>query len=507
MYLNGRGILLILLAVFATCNCNITDSKEGILDTDESVGKSDSEFPDDIFTHEQRKHGAILFHIFVSLYFFLVIALVCNDYFIPSVICICQDLHLSEDVAGATFMAIATSAPELFVNVIGTFLTETDLGVGTVVGSAVFNTLGVAACGGLAAAKAIPLDVYPLGRDCLIYILVIALLTGILWDDVIYWYEALILIILYVLYFVFMFTENRIISIAKKVFPYTKKSFASVGSDSRELLTDNKSESDIFTGKERDLGYGTYTSRYSIGSETVVTVDAGLQKKDIDKGVTQKQNEDQDDKKNNNNLCSAPKGSISLLWWLFSWPVKLILWMSIPDCKMYRRLYPVTFFMCIVWIGISSYVVSWMMTICGETFGFSDAIMGITLLAIGGSMPEACSSVINAKRGSGSMSISNAIGANTLDILLCLGMPWFIKTVLPHSMRGGPVFIESPSLVYNNAIQIACVIVLFLAASANKYRLNKTLGVICLILYLFFIIFIMLNEMNVFKLNSTARSQ
>lgn len=65
------------------------------------------------------------------------------------------DLHLSPDVAGATFMATATCAPELFVNVIGTYLTESDLGIGTVVGSAVCNILGVTACAGLAASKVV----------------------------------------------------------------------------------------------------------------------------------------------------------------------------------------------------------------------------------------------------------------------------------------------------------------------------------------------------------------
>lgn len=69
------------------------------------------------------------------------------SFFLPT------DLKLSPDVAGATFMATATCAPELFVNIIGTFLTESDLGLGTVVGSAVFNTLGVATCAGLAAKK------------------------------------------------------------------------------------------------------------------------------------------------------------------------------------------------------------------------------------------------------------------------------------------------------------------------------------------------------------------
>lgn len=58
---------------------------------------------------------------------------------------------MSNDVAGATFMATATSAPELFVNVIGTFITEGDIGIGTIVGSAVFNILAIAACCGLSA--------------------------------------------------------------------------------------------------------------------------------------------------------------------------------------------------------------------------------------------------------------------------------------------------------------------------------------------------------------------
>lgn len=48
-------------------------------------------------------------------------------------------------------MSIATSAPELFVNIIGTFITQSDIGIGTVVGSSLFNTLGVASLGGLAA--------------------------------------------------------------------------------------------------------------------------------------------------------------------------------------------------------------------------------------------------------------------------------------------------------------------------------------------------------------------
>lgn len=71
---------------------------------------------------------------------------------------------MKEDIAGATFMAMASSSPELFINCIGTFVTEGDIGVGTIVGSAVFNVLAVPACCGLFAnmvTSSVFLDYYP----------------------------------------------------------------------------------------------------------------------------------------------------------------------------------------------------------------------------------------------------------------------------------------------------------------------------------------------------------
>lgn len=50
-------------------------------------------------------------------------------------------------------MAAAASSPELFINSVGTFITKSDLGVGAIVGSAVFNVLAVPACCGLFAGK------------------------------------------------------------------------------------------------------------------------------------------------------------------------------------------------------------------------------------------------------------------------------------------------------------------------------------------------------------------
>ena len=64
-------------------------------------------------------------------------------------------MGISPDVAGATFMAAGGSAPELFTSIIGVFIAKTDVGIGTIVGSAVFNILFVIAACAFAAKEAL----------------------------------------------------------------------------------------------------------------------------------------------------------------------------------------------------------------------------------------------------------------------------------------------------------------------------------------------------------------
>uniref|UniRef100_A0A224XB83 Putative k+-dependent ca2+/na+ exchanger nckx1 n=1 Tax=Panstrongylus lignarius TaxID=156445 RepID=A0A224XB83_9HEMI len=454
------------------------------------IKEETSDFPEDLFSKQQRQNGAILLHIFCGLYCFIIIAFVCNDYFLPSVDCICQDLKLSKDVAGATFMAFATSAPELFVNVIGTFLTESDLGVGTVVGSAVFNTLGVAACGGLAALAVIPLEVWPLARDCGIYMFVVSVLTFILWDEKVEWFEALALLFLYVIYCFVLFCQQRLQSAAISMLR-NKNSFHS--HSSTVALACNK---DMSTGTYRPFHHHGEVIGWEKRPSSVKPEDV----KSVGDTATTSGDTGSESTEFSVNPCTPPPGRWwTKVWWAFSWPVALALHLTVPDCRTKRSRYPFTFIMCVFWIGASSYMVSWMMTIVGDTLGISDSVMGLTLVAIGGSMPEASTSIINARLGIGSMTISNALGGNTLDILLSLGLPWFIKTLLPPSLDGGPVIIESASVVYNNVAQLACVAVLFITAAVNKFKMDRKLGFVCLAMYLLFICFIVAVEVDVFQ--------
>uniref|UniRef100_A0A8C5EZX9 Sodium/calcium exchanger membrane region domain-containing protein n=1 Tax=Gouania willdenowi TaxID=441366 RepID=A0A8C5EZX9_GOUWI len=134
------------------------------------------EFPRDYFTNQERVEGAVGLHVLFAVYMFYALALVCDDYFVPSLEKICERLNLSEDVAGATFMAAGSSAPELFTSVIGVFITKGDVGVGTIVGSAVFNILCIIGVCGIFSVQVIHLSHWPLLRDSFYYTLSISAL-------------------------------------------------------------------------------------------------------------------------------------------------------------------------------------------------------------------------------------------------------------------------------------------------------------------------------------------
>lgn len=62
--------------------------------------------------------------------------------------------------------------------------------------------------------------------------------------------------------------------------------------------------------------------------------------------------------------------------------------------------------------------------------GIPDTVMGLTFVAAGVSVPDALSSIAVIKEGYGDMAVSNAVGSNVFDILICLGLPWFIQTTI-----------------------------------------------------------------------------
>lgn len=86
--------------------------------------------------------------------------------------------------------------------------------------------------------------------------------------------------------------------------------------------------------------------------------------------ITEVSTDSNDDQDNSFKLLQFPmgKGWFAQVSWIITWPIHLIFRFTIPDCEnpKFKKWFPVTFSMCIVWIGSLSYLVAWFITVVGE---------------------------------------------------------------------------------------------------------------------------------------------
>lgn len=173
-----------------------------------------------------------------------------------------------------------------------------------------------------------------------------------------------------------------------------------------------------------------------------------------------------------------------------------LLSLTIPDCKKRPSLFLVSFLMSIVWTGVFSYVTVWMVTLIGFTFGISDSVMGITLLAAGTSVPDAYASVLAARAGHADMAVSNSIGSNVFDILIGLALPWFLETAVVRPASYSTV--KSMGLTYVVILLFLTLFAAILILHLNKWKLNPRIGYSFLTVYAIFLAIAFMLEFNVF---------
>uniref|UniRef100_A0A8C9VI31 Solute carrier family 24 member 3 n=1 Tax=Scleropages formosus TaxID=113540 RepID=A0A8C9VI31_SCLFO len=476
------------------------------------------EFPRDLFSPQERTRGALLLHVLCAVYMFYALALKISEW-----------LHLSEDVAGATFMAAGSSAPELFTSIIGVFITKGDVGVGTIVGSAVFNILCIIGICGIFAGQVV------------MYCWFKGVRGGISFCRL----ESLVLILMYLLYILIMkyvhepervllfltpasvlmvdellsmqphqlsFSEASMrVMITSHFSPRTRISMASrmLISERQRLISArslSNSDSDVtvkvpgrrsldsgLPGMERGLKgrCGWDADEDGRGLET------GTNTENKDYKNDEEEEEDEEDK----GLFvpfHVPARSCDKLQWLLSWPLCLLLFLTVPNCTSprWQRCFVLTFLTSTLWIAAFSYVMVWMVTIIGFTLGIPDVIMGITFLAAGTSVPDCMASLTVVRQGLGDMAVSNSIGSNVFDILMGLGLPWTIKTLVID--YGSYIHINSKGLIFSVELLLASVFLAVLGVHLNKWKLDRRLGLGCLLLYSVFLCFSILIEFNMF---------
>jgi K+-dependent Na+/Ca+ exchanger-like protein len=147
---------------------------------------------------------ASLFLSFYLLYF------VSEHYFIPALDKIGERLKMTSDISGATLMAAGSSAPELAVVIVSVVKAgnHVAIGVGTIVGSALFNLFIITGVAMIIKNKA-KLIWQPLARDLLFYAISVILLVWFFADGSINITEALIFVGGYGIYILAIYGLKR----------------------------------------------------------------------------------------------------------------------------------------------------------------------------------------------------------------------------------------------------------------------------------------------------------
>lgn len=117
------------------------------------------------------------------------------------------------------------------------------------------------------------------------------------------------------------------------------------------------------------------------------------------------------------------------------------------------------------------------------TLGVTEGFIGLTLIALGTSLPELAVSVTAAKKGHGEIALGNVLGSNIVNILFILSLSSFFS---PLSLSAFESFFIGPLMVL-----LSFLLIIFIAV---KNRLRKIHGVIFLFIYLIFLAGTVLNQ-------------
>ena len=103
------------------------------------------------------------------------------------------------------------------------------------------------------------------------------------------------------------------------------------------------------------------------------------------------------------------------------------------------------------------------------------------------------------------MAVSHSLGSNVFDILLCLGLPWIIRTLMYE--HDSTIEINSAGMFLSCIILLIVMIVMYVLFIYFKFVLGKCLGYIMIALYsLFLTITVSIELINFFHPNLPAIS-
>jgi cation:H+ antiporter len=119
-------------------------------------------------------------------------------------------------------------------------------------------------------------------------------------------------------------------------------------------------------------------------------------------------------------------------------------------------------------------------SLIAKAWGMSDTLVGLTIVAIGTSLPELVTSITASKKGDSGIALGNAVGSCLFNILFILGIA---STLTPIN--------AVPELIIDTAILIFVTIMILIVAKTGK-KTNRAEGIVCVALYIIYTIYIIM---------------
>ncbi|MFO7563114.1 MAG: calcium/sodium antiporter [Enhygromyxa sp.] len=135
----------------------------------------------------------------------------------------------------------------------------------------------------------------------------------------------------------------------------------------------------------------------------------------------------------------------------------------------------------------SSRAVVWGASTIASALGVSDLIIGLTIVAIGTSLPELASTAMSAVKGEHAMAIGNVIGSNIFNLVAVLPFPAFLD----------PGELDPGLLERDYAVMGGLTVLLLLFALGQNGRINRVEGGVFTLVYFSYLALLVLTALDV----------
>ncbi len=113
--------------------------------------------------------------------------------------------------------------------------------------------------------------------------------------------------------------------------------------------------------------------------------------------------------------------------------------------------------------------------------GMSEAFIGLTIVAIGTSLPELMTSVVAARKGNVDVAVGNVVGSNIFNLLWILGLSAVISPLPMNKANNIDAFM----------VLMASTIIILLMIVSRKLEVKRWHGVVYILVYVGYIIYLL----------------